>query len=384
MKQLINLSYTLLISLILTAFTFAQPPAPTPATDLRLTSLKSLPPTEKFTSDEGRFTIAMPKEGFEFEPTVPTAHAPKQTGGTYSWAVKEGVIVVGYADNPDVSIKTEKDYADMAEGMRTGIAGSMGAKIVSEGPLKLGEYRGYEIRYELPTKSKGISRMYIVGGRSYTLLSVIFPEPAGGMELAAKAMDSFALMAPAQPPEKTTAADKPVTSLKTLPANTKFTSAEGRFTIAMPKDTVELEAVTPSEGAPEETGGKFSWKVTEGVVIVDYSDDPTFVVKTEKDYAEVADGMKAGITAFGAKILSEKTYYLGKYRGYELKFEGSDKLKGTSRILIVDGRRYGIFGLADPGVAGAIDVINRALDSFELIPANPQPKSVPPRDPPKN
>lgn len=185
----------------------------------------------------------------------------------------------------------------------------------------------------------------------------------------------------AQEPEKprvvmTQQATK-ILSLKTLPAGEKFTSAEGRFTIAMPKDGADFEATLPSEGAPKETGGKFSWKVTEGVIIIDYGDDPTFVVKTEKDYAEVADGMKAGTTAFGAKVLSEKTFNLGKYRGYELKFEGADKVKGTSRILIVDGRRYGIFGLANPDVAGALDVINQALDSFELIPADPKPKSTP-------
>jgi hypothetical protein len=181
----------------------------------------------------------------------------------------------------------------------------------------------------------------------------------------------------AQPPEKAPADDKPLMSLKTLPAGEKFNSPEGRFTIAMPKDGAEFEATVPGEGSSKETGGKFSWKVKEGVIIIDYGDDPTFVVKTEKDYAEVADGMKAGITAFGAKVLSEKTFKLGQYRGYEIKFESAEKLKGTSRILIVEGRRYGIFGLADPGDAGAIDVINRALDSFELIPANAQPKSVP-------
>jgi hypothetical protein len=91
----------------------------------------------------------------------------------------------------------------------------------------------------------------------------------------------------------------------------------------------------------------------------------------------VAEGLKAGITIFGATVLSEKPIKLGEYRGYELKFETPDKLKGITRMIIAGTRRYGIFGLADPGLTGAIESITGALDSFELIPANPKPKSTP-------
>jgi hypothetical protein len=191
----------------------------------------------------------------------------------------------------------------------------------------------------------------------------------------------FTAFALAQTPEKPkvmmTQQVPKVLSLKTLPADEKFSSLDGRFRIAMPKEGADFESTLPSEGSPKETGEKYSWKVKEGVIIVDYSDDPDFSIKTEKDYADAAEGMKAGITVFGAKVLSEKAFKLGKYRGYELKFEGPDKVKGITRMLIVDGRRYGLFALADPTVAGAIDLINQALDSFELIPADPKPKSTP-------
>jgi hypothetical protein len=184
----------------------------------------------------------------------------------------------------------------------------------------------------------------------------------------------------AQEPEKprvmiTQQAPK-VLSLKTLPAGEKFISAEGRFAIAMPKEGADFEATIPSEGSSE-TGGKYSWKVTEGVIIVEYGDDPDFVVKTEKDYADVAEGLKAGITIFGATVLSERTIKLGEHRGYELKFETPDKLKGITRMIIAGTRRYGMFGLAEPGPGGAIESITKALDSFELIPGNARPKSTP-------
>jgi hypothetical protein len=166
-------------------------------------------------------------------------------------------------------------------------------------------------------------------------------------------------------------------SLKTLPAGEKFTSADGLFTVALPKDGVDFEATTLGQGSPKETGGKYSWKVKEGVIIIHYSDDPDFVVKTEKDYADVADGLKAGITVFGATVLSERTIKLGEYRGYEIKFESPEKSKGITRMWIAGTRTYGVFGLAEPGAAGAIEIITSALDSFELTTANPKPKSTP-------
>jgi hypothetical protein len=112
MKHLINLSYALVISLILTAFTFAQTPEKPKVVMTqqapKVLSLKTLPAGEKFTSAEGRFTIAMPKDGADFEATVPSEGSSKETGGKYSWKVTEGVVIVDYGDDPDFVVKTEK------------------------------------------------------------------------------------------------------------------------------------------------------------------------------------------------------------------------------------------------------------------------------------
>jgi hypothetical protein len=194
-----HLSYALVISLILTAFTLAQEPEKPKVVmtqqSPKMLSLKDLPPTEKFTSAEGRFTIALPKDMAEFEALKPTGESPKETGGKYTWVVKEGVISIDYSDDPDLAIKTEKDYADMAEGMKTGIT-AFGATVLSEKVIKVGNYRGYEIRFESTEKLKGLSRMLIVGGRKYAVFSLAFPDIPGGAELLNKAMDTFTLNTP--------------------------------------------------------------------------------------------------------------------------------------------------------------------------------------------
>lgn len=205
MKNLFDLTNALLISLLLTVFTFAQPPAKTPApTELR--SLKTLPATEKFTSAEGRFTIALPKDGVDFEAIAPTEESPKETGSRYAWSLKEGVITIDYSDDPDLVIKTEKDYADMAEGMESGVAVFNG-KTLSKRALMTGKYRGYEIRFIDPHNLKGISRMYIVEGRRYTLLGLSSPDSGDGVELLIKAIDTFELVPAGPTPTKIYAED---------------------------------------------------------------------------------------------------------------------------------------------------------------------------------
>ena len=105
MKHLINLSYALVISLILTAFAFAQEPEKPKVVMTqqapKMLSLNTLAADAKFTSPEGRFTISMPKDIAEFQALKPTGESPKETGGQYTWVVKEGVITINYSDDPD-------------------------------------------------------------------------------------------------------------------------------------------------------------------------------------------------------------------------------------------------------------------------------------------
>lgn len=157
-------------------------------------SLAGLRAGEKFTSVEGRFTIAAPKNGAEFEKIVPSEDSPGDTGGRYSWFLKEGVITIEYNDTPDYQVKTEKDYADLAEGLRGGIAVFNGT-VTSERVIRLGTYRGYEVKFNDPTELKGITRMLIVGTRKYTLFYLSLPGFTGSSDLAIKALDSFKLTA---------------------------------------------------------------------------------------------------------------------------------------------------------------------------------------------
>lgn len=208
MKKLIYRSInTFSLVIVLAISAAAQTPSPTPERSVQTIaapksiSLAALPAGEKFTSAEGRFTISAPKNGAEFEKIVPSEDSPGDTGERYSWTLKEGIITVEYNDDPDFQIKTAKDYADMAEGMRAGISVFNGT-VTSEKVIKSGIYRGYEISFDDPSSLKGISRMLIAGNRRYTVFYLTLPGYSGGPELAIKAMDSFKVTAAKAAPKK--------------------------------------------------------------------------------------------------------------------------------------------------------------------------------------
>jgi hypothetical protein len=196
MKYLNSLALAIAFSTIpaLTATAQTQPApraAETPAPAKKILSLGELAAGEKFTSEDGRFTVSLPKDGAQFEKLVPGKESPNEKGGGYTWIFKEGVISINYSDDPEITFKTEEDFADLAGGMKEGVTAS-GGTVLSENRVKLGENRGYEIKFVDSSKLKGITRMYIAGERRYTVLGLAFPDvPGGGVDTLTKALDTL-------------------------------------------------------------------------------------------------------------------------------------------------------------------------------------------------
>ncbi|MBK8148917.1 MAG: hypothetical protein IPK58_12085 [Acidobacteria bacterium] len=60
-------------------------------------------------------------------------------------------------------------YADIENGTRKGILNS-NATLISEKPIKLGEYRGTEFRYVISNGVRYINRIYLVGDMGYQVV----------------------------------------------------------------------------------------------------------------------------------------------------------------------------------------------------------------------
>lgn len=160
-------------------------------------SLSDLSADEIYTSESGKFTIALPGN-----PTTNTPFKkPTEAGGEIGWRLKEGVITIRYAESSDPNfVFTKKDhYKSFFVGLRVGIMGSLRAKTSSEDFIKLGEHRGYEFKFETDSKLRGQVRIFVVGKRYYTMTGYASSEIASAEMLITKAFDSFKISEPTPP-----------------------------------------------------------------------------------------------------------------------------------------------------------------------------------------
>ena len=152
-------------------------------------------------------------------------------------------------------------------------------------------------------------------------------------------------------------------SLKMMPASEKFTSVDGGFTMAMPKDTNSTEPTNK----PDERGNTFGWELVEGNVFVTYGEytDGTSI-KSAIDIKHFLDGFKqALVKTEGLKLTAETPWSVGAFSGmnYALVFAGR---KSESRVIISGNRYYSMMAMADTAVPGADVLLFKALDSFRL------------------
>jgi hypothetical protein len=189
---------------LLAGFAAAQQPSPRPpapktqtgSTVFKTTgppqperSLADLTDGETFYSPEGNFSISLPgnaKSGL--------AEKEGKAGAvlTYVWFLKEGMIILTYETftEPAFSLKTDKEYQDFFDGHKNEALKRSKAKLISEGPLKSGEFRGWFVAFQMPDGSAGLARDFYANRKRYSLMAFIKKDvPAG--ELFAKALDSF-------------------------------------------------------------------------------------------------------------------------------------------------------------------------------------------------
>ena len=155
-------------------------------------SLSGVEASDPFVSNDGRFSIALPKESLTsfspFEPGKP------QSGGTYEWEVKEGRFAIQYFDKPDAASFTTAERQQMlADGLAGALKNAGGTRITEE-PSDLGSVTGRKIKLMLSGNQVMLGRAY----NDRTRLYVLFAQPnsslPGAEQLVTKVLDTFKII----------------------------------------------------------------------------------------------------------------------------------------------------------------------------------------------
>lgn len=98
------------------------------------------------------------------------------TGKMYIWKFERTIYTALYHPPVDLDGNPEPQvYSDMEIGYRKGIFNG-NAKLISEKPIKFGEYRGTEFRYISAEGVPFIGRIYLVGDIGYQIVGAYAEE----------------------------------------------------------------------------------------------------------------------------------------------------------------------------------------------------------------
>ncbi len=148
--------------------------------------------SETFTSQEGRFTISLPKQISAYSPVAGNTPNGRIAGSTFHWATAEGAFIVGYIDGPKA---VETDGKPALDVLRNGIleAGKGKANLISETDISLDGHPGRELKLEFPDGFSTM-RIYLVGNRIYEEIASLATEKKSQEPAAIKILDSFKLL----------------------------------------------------------------------------------------------------------------------------------------------------------------------------------------------
>lgn len=141
---------------------------------------------------------------------------------------------------------------------------------------------------------------------------------------------------------------------------------KGGFTIELPASW-SFEETTPTKDSPKESGGKYSWDLPQGVILIFYSDDPQMLMKSDADFKDMQGGLEAGVAAFGGKISSRKEFSVAGNRGYSIDFTDPAGVPGLSRMIVTKNRTYTIMALARDASPATRAFMTNSLDSFRPV-----------------
>ena len=127
----------------------------------------------KFSPPGSPFTVLLPAQPKEQKKTAESANGPYTTTLHTAAGPEREIYLVGWVDyDPKFNFGVQAEL----EANRDNLVKSLGGKLLSTTPFKLGTHPGIEFKAELTGKFDIVSRVYIVGRRPYQLIALT---PAG-------------------------------------------------------------------------------------------------------------------------------------------------------------------------------------------------------------
>lgn len=148
----------------------------------------------EFASKEGHYSVLMPGTPTESTQKVPTP-AGEIVANIATVEQSRGVgYAVSYNDMPfdENQLKEPGAVDKVLDGSANGQVTNVKGKLISQKPIKLGDYPGREVYFEVPEKGEIRSRIFLVGKRLYQTM-VQGPKVTVTSKDADKFLDSFKL-----------------------------------------------------------------------------------------------------------------------------------------------------------------------------------------------
>ena len=154
-------------------------------------------PPVSFTSIEGRFSIALPKNANGSRQLTGQVPAGKMTGMAITWRFGQSVYGVNFLDRPENPKTINADeILDATRDQLLSQVKAAGGAFVSENPIQMSSYSGRELKFAMPDGAV-VFRICLVGNRFYQLL-LNAPLDQAEQDAALKILDTFKVISAAE------------------------------------------------------------------------------------------------------------------------------------------------------------------------------------------
>ncbi len=325
-----------------------------------------------FTAPDESFRVLMPSKP---QPRTQIVESPAGKIRMQIYLSIHGATgyMAAYGDSPTAI--DSPDYAKTAlTAIRDKIAAQANAQIISDKEITYEQYPGREIKFQSPTVTV-LGRTYFINNRIYQM-QILVPTGLGDPDFYSQQyFDSFKVLKVTSKNlvtiESTIKAATPPPNFFDKPVQWQaFSSAEGRFKVAMPREPFH-SSMAGNLSDKRNIEHLFISKGSEMVCYVSYRDllgDKDVNSLNDVVFAGARDMILQGMEEWSGKIVSESDISFRGYKGkeYKLGAGGSVKLTGIAKTFIVNRRVYYLMAVY-PARETAVQEAEKFTSSFTFI-----------------
>ena len=149
-----------------------------------------------------------------------------------------------------------------------------------------------------------------------------------------------------------------------------FTSWDGRFSFRTATFVMSGQSpITPKNSGAPMSGRNFNWKANEGEIIVQYFDDLDAKLESyspDRLQQFLSYTLNSGVQRAKGTDAEEEPTKLGVVPGRKVKFKASGS-RVFARSFVDENRVYLLVGAVDPNVKDAEELVERVLNSFQIL-----------------